>query len=124
PTPTVTVTPSPKPDVKSGSNEFNPPALEGAPKVDILFVVDNSGSMSNDQNILAQSFGDFIKSFKARDVDYQIGVTSTDVTAYGNGKYWNDGKLNGYYNPGPGQLLSKFMNQLWVSPADKDIVGH
>ncbi len=126
PTPTPPVpSPTPTANVKSGSNEFSPPAVEVAPKVDLLFVVDNSGSMSDDQNILAQSFGDFIKAFKDREVDYQIGVTSTDTTPYGNGSYWNNGaRVKGYINPGPGRLLSKFMNLPWVVPTDNNIIGH
>jgi hypothetical protein len=96
--------------------------------VDILFVVDNSGSMQDDQNILAQSFGSFIKAFREKDVDAHFGIVTTDTTAAsarsGNKPYWEDGKLNGYYRPGPGNLLSKFASSIWLDSEDKNLVGH
>jgi hypothetical protein len=48
--------------------------------VDILFVIDNSGSMGEEQAILAQNFGAFIEVLEAEDVEanYRIGVTTTD----------------------------------------------
>lgn len=49
-------------------------------KVDILFVVDNSGSMADDQATLAENFATFIESANnATDIDFHMGVTSTDV---------------------------------------------
>jgi hypothetical protein len=53
--------------------------------VDILFVMDNSGSMGEEQAILAQNFGSFIEVLEAEDVEanYRIGVTTTD-----NGNEW------------------------------------
>lgn len=48
--------------------------------VDILFVIDNSGSMQDDQELLAANFGDFIAAALVDfDLDVQIGVTTTDV---------------------------------------------
>jgi hypothetical protein len=48
------------------------------PKVDILFVVDNSGSMSEEQNNLATNFRNFAQFAQTLNVDYQIGVVTTD----------------------------------------------
>ncbi len=45
---------------------------------DILFVVDNSGSMSNDQNSLATNFSAFLDIMQSIEVDYQLGVVTTD----------------------------------------------
>lgn len=51
-----------------------------AARVDVLFVVDNSLSMLDDQEILANNFGRFIGSaFAEGDVSVHIGVTTTDV---------------------------------------------
>ena len=50
---------------------------------DILFVVDNSGSMSDDQSKLASSFSSFINWVVSAQVDYRIAVTTTDVDAGG-----------------------------------------
>jgi hypothetical protein len=48
--------------------------------VDILFVVDNSGSMLDDQELLAANFSSFFAAALAdRGIDFQLGVTTTDV---------------------------------------------
>jgi len=48
--------------------------------VDILFVIDNSGSMGGEQGTLARSFGTFIDVLEAQQVgaNYRIAVTTTD----------------------------------------------
>ena len=48
--------------------------------VDILFVIDNSGSMGEEQATLAGNFGAFIDVLEAEDVaaNYRIAVTTTD----------------------------------------------
>ncbi len=46
--------------------------------VDILLVVDNSCSMIDEQEKLADNFQSFIDAFAGVDVDYQIGVVTTD----------------------------------------------
>lgn len=60
----------------------------GNPAVDILFVVDNSGSMADEQAKL----GDRIKNFLSHldGVDWQLGITTTDVS---NGSYGLRGSL-------------------------------
>lgn len=50
--------------------------------VDLLFVVDNSGSMREEQEILTQSFDGFITEFRNRSVDFRIGVTTTDNNSF------------------------------------------
>jgi hypothetical protein len=51
--------------------------------VDILMVVDNSCSMEPYQSNLGQHFDQFVQYFIGADVDYQIGVVTTDVTDSG-----------------------------------------
>jgi len=59
----------------------------GCSKVDILFVIDNTDSMSEEQNALISSFTGFIEEIEAYEVqgtvggqlDYHVGVTSTAV---------------------------------------------
>lgn len=46
-------------------------------KVDVLFVVDDSCSMGDDQVALATNFSNFIQQASLRSVDFQIGVTTT-----------------------------------------------
>lgn len=52
-------------------------------KADILFIVDNSGSMSDEQTKLGQSFNTFINWLTGGLVDYHIAITSTDMDATG-----------------------------------------
>lgn len=47
--------------------------------VDVLLVVDNSCSMAEEQNKLATNFDSFIKYFGDANVDWQIGVVTTDT---------------------------------------------
>jgi hypothetical protein len=54
-----------------------------APKVDILWVVDNSGSMADDQANLASNFETFISGFITREVDFKMAITTTDAYYYG-----------------------------------------
>jgi len=47
-------------------------------RIDILFVVDNSGSMASIQNQISVYFEKFITEFSKRNVDFQIGIITTD----------------------------------------------
>lgn len=53
----------------------------GSGKVDILFVNDNSASMSKVQTQLAVRFSGFIQSLDAKSIDYRIAMTTTDLSA-------------------------------------------
>ncbi len=48
-------------------------------KVDILWVVDNSGSMETSQANVANNFQAFINKFQQTNFDYQIAVTTTEA---------------------------------------------
>jgi hypothetical protein len=52
---------------------------QAASKIDVLWVVDNSGSMAPRQENLARNFGAFIAEFARNSIDYRIGVTTTDI---------------------------------------------
>ncbi|MBL7716682.1 MAG: VWA domain-containing protein [Bdellovibrionales bacterium] len=56
--------------------------MENGGKVDIVFVVDNSGSMGSHQQRLIQSTDDFMNEFlrKGSKFDWRIGVISSDVS--------------------------------------------
>lgn len=51
----------------------------GQPKVDILMVVDDSCSMSQEQSSIGSNFGAFIQFSDAQSLDYQIAVSTTDI---------------------------------------------
>ena len=48
-------------------------------EVDVLFVVDNSGSMQGEQNNLSTNFSSFIKAAQAWGTNYHLGVVTTDA---------------------------------------------
>jgi len=49
------------------------------PKVDVLFVVDNSCSMEQEQEDLGANFDAFLEYFLGSGLDYHVGVVSTDM---------------------------------------------
>jgi hypothetical protein len=51
--------------------------------VDVLFVVDDSCSMLDEQAALVQNFGSFIRQANLRSVDFRLSVTTTDVDTPG-----------------------------------------
>lgn len=56
---------------------------------DALFVVDNSGSMSEEQAEMASKFPSFLNMLS--NVDYRLGVITTDVSVTGGGPSANNG---------------------------------
>lgn len=48
-------------------------------KLDVLFVIDNSGSMATSQTNLASHFPSFINYFKTKGYDFKIAITTTDT---------------------------------------------
>lgn len=52
---------------------------QSAAKVDVLWIVDNSGSMTEEQENLAKNFAQFIDLFTKGKIDYRIAVTTTDI---------------------------------------------
>lgn len=57
-------------------------------KVDILWVVDDSGSMSEEQSSLGSNFQNFIAYADSVNVDYQVGVITTEINDGPAGKIW------------------------------------
>jgi hypothetical protein len=49
------------------------------PQADILLVIDDSGSMEDEQNSLANNFASFIQYAVATGVDYQMGIVTTST---------------------------------------------
>lgn len=67
--------PEPRPDAVTGS--YGNMQIDFQPKVDVLFVIDNSGSMSDDQERLSRNINRFVESFGENElIDFHIGVTS------------------------------------------------
>lgn len=53
--------------------------IEGTASLDILWVIDNSGSMCQEQEVLRNGFEDFIGQIEETNLDFHIGVTTTHV---------------------------------------------
>ena len=72
-----------------------------AAAVDVLWVVDNSQSMAAEQAGLGESFTHFVSELVASDIDYRIGVVSTDpadggrLHDDGSGTAWVDATMDG-----------------------------
>lgn len=66
-------------------------AQEG--KVDILWVIDDSGSMGDEQNALAYNFNAFIQNFITRNVDFKMAITTTDGRSGRSGQMIGDPAL-------------------------------
>jgi hypothetical protein len=102
--------------------EPNPPEI-GAPEVedrivqvtvasvDVLFVIDNSGSMVEEQTSLSNNFSAFMQYFLDSGLDYHLGVISTDM--YGNTDP----------NEGHRGRLRTFSGERWIDPSTSDPVG-
>ncbi|HYI01658.1 choice-of-anchor D domain-containing protein [Hyalangium sp.] len=58
---------------------------EAGAQVDVLFVVDNSGSMMEEQQSLGANFAAFMTAATASGVDYHIGVTTTGLDVSSGG---------------------------------------
>jgi len=77
------------------------------PSVDVLWVVDNSGSMLEEQNDLSENFPKFMDYFLNSGLDYHVGVTSTD--------------LDGNYNGSKGKLVEA-NGERWITPETQDAI--
>ncbi|MEQ1508473.1 MAG: hypothetical protein ABMB14_39950 [Myxococcota bacterium] len=79
---------------------------EVAPSADLLFVVDDSCSMTDQQNDLIGSFPVFVDSLVGSGVDYHIGVVTTDLD-----------------RPGESGKLRAVGGQKWIDDATVDPTG-
>jgi hypothetical protein len=78
------------------SCEVTPPVPTSV-RTDILFVIDDSGSMGEEQANLRTNLGNFIQALKDSPVanDYQIGVTTTSVASFNGTLTGAQGRLQG-----------------------------
>ena len=50
-------------------------------KLDVLWVIDNSGSMADEQAAIAYNFDVFIRDFIQEDIDFKMAITTTDTSS-------------------------------------------
>lgn len=65
--------------VLSDSSSFQQTAVFQPRKLDVLFLMDNSGSMSSSQTSLANNFSSFIDRFITKGYDFKIAVGTSDA---------------------------------------------
>ncbi len=101
---------------------FSDDIIIGPATVDILFVTDNSGSMSTEQAAMANRFPNFFD--KIKDLDYRIAVITTDVSvspnngpkaannygAYQDGRFLEFASGEKVLSPSSSNVISKFRN--------------
>lgn len=66
-------------DLLQTSQGFQQSSAQINNKIDMLWVVDNSGSMDPLQQNLVSNFNQFIVNFQAKGFDYKMAVTTTDA---------------------------------------------
>lgn len=64
--------------------------LPARPQMDVLFVVDDSGSMCEEQGRLTDAFREIAADIVASGVDYRMAVTTTDLRTPANGGRFRD----------------------------------
>ncbi len=74
------------------SQSFKQNAVTINNKIDILWVVDNSGSMDPYQQKLATNFSSFISNFQNKGFDFQMAVTTSDAYLGGSNFYNSQGR--------------------------------
>lgn len=84
--------------ILSEAENFQQNAEEIQTKIDILWVIDNSGSMATSQQNLVENFDSFISNFVTKSYDFRMGVTTTDAVLAGSewNSFYND-PWNGNY---------------------------
>jgi hypothetical protein len=98
----------------------------GCQKIDVLFVIDNSGSMGQEQTNLIANFPGFIQVLDASGLDYRVAVTTTGrdyswtmTTPFGSIPESQDGGDNG-------AMLAPAacnMTNRWIEKTDADVTG-
>ena len=90
----------------SDQQQFQQAAAQVNNKIDILWVVDNSGSMAPLQDNLVSNFGSFISGFQNKGFDYKIAVTTSDAYL-SEAAFYNDGTRS-LYRDGVGSAHSGY----------------
>jgi hypothetical protein len=90
---------------------------DAASRIDVLWVIDNSGSMQPRQEALAASLNRFMELFSRGLIDYRIAVTTTDVISDQGAFYGNPAIID----PSLPDPVAAFRNNVRVGTSGK---GH
>jgi hypothetical protein len=110
-------------DGGNGSGSGTTVDAVGCSKMDLLFVIDNSGSMGEEQTNLIANFPAFISVLDQSGLDYRVAVTTTardytynEVTPFGSFPDSTSGES--------GEMLKKgAMTKRWIDKNDPDVSG-
>lgn len=69
---------------QNGRDYFNNSETVAGGKIDVLVVTDNSASMSAEQAQLGNRFQGFIQNLESKQIDYRVGVVTTDISSPSN----------------------------------------
>jgi len=92
-------------DIASTQQDFKVELTTQARPIDILWVVDNSGSMASSQQNLAANFNSFIQDFVSLGYDFRMAVTTSDswFEQYNSNAFyssrWRTGNRADLFNP-------------------------
>jgi hypothetical protein len=96
------------------------PEPQRCQKIDVLFVIDNSQSMTEEQTNLIANFPQFISVLDASGLDYRVAVTTT-----GRDYRWREGPFSASQSGGDNGTLLKpatcAMTNRWLDKADPDV---
>jgi len=95
--------------------------VAGAPELDLLFCVDNSLSMADNQAILADSFAGFIRGFLHAGVDFHVGIVTSDVDS-SRASIWAS-RMPGYPGANRGLLLSRVAGERFLTAQSSGLVA-
>ncbi len=88
-------------------------------KIDVLWVVDNSGSMATSQQNLANNFPSFISKFTEKAYDFQMGVVTSDaylaLPAYT--PYYQSSPMPTYYGGRAQSEIARLRDGTWNDPS-------
>ncbi len=76
--------PNPHCESDTGACSFDETIFVSGGMVDVLFVNDNSGSMSFEQSKMAQRFPTLLSKLDDRMLDYRLGIITTDIASNSN----------------------------------------
>lgn len=79
--------------IQNGREEYAINKTASGGVVDIVFMVDNSGSMSFEHTKMADRFSTFIQTLDNQAIDYRIGIITSDVSGGTSGAFPKNGDL-------------------------------
>lgn len=93
--------------------------------VDVLWVIDNSCSMSDNVENVKNNFSSFLGSFLSLGLDYQMAITTTDRADNGNfkGAIMNSSQGQSYVEATFNSTLQTILNQAGTSSSQDTEVG-